>query len=141
VDAPVLQAVMKDIAAGLPGKDVLPPALLALPEKGRKPGTVAYTGSSFLGVDDLQGCLHADYEMDGQTFQLFVMAPSKGLLANKRGKWAVTDGEDGEKVYRREVPYTGTVVLAGVGAQLLGVAGLEDGDQALALLQSMKDGS
>ena len=141
VDAPALEAAMRDIAAGLPGSDDLPAALLALPSKGRKPGTVAYTGSSFLGLDDLEGCLHADYEVDGVGFQLFVMKPSKGLQGNKRGKWAVADGQNGDKVYRREIPYTGTVVLVGDDEQLLGVAGLENGDQALALLASMKDGS
>jgi len=141
VDAPALEAAMRDIATGLPGSDDLPAALLALPSKGRKPGTVAYTGSSFLGIDDLEACLHADYEVDGVGFQLFVMPPSKGLLANKRGKWTVADGRNGDKVYRREIPYTGAVVLVGDDDELLGVAGLKDGDQALSLLNSMKDGS
>lgn len=141
VEAPALEAAMRDIAAGLPGNDELPAALLALPSKGRKPGTVAYTGTSFLGIDDLEACLHADYEVDGVDFQLFVMSPSKGLLANKRGKWTVTDGKNGDMVYRREIPYTGAVVLMGDDEQLLGVAGIEDADQAHSLLNSMKDGS
>jgi len=141
IDGPALEAAMRDIAAGLPGDDRLPAALLALPSKGRKPGTVAYTGSGFLGLEDLTACLHADYEVDGVPCQLFVMPPSKGLLANKHGKWVVTDGRQGQKVYIREVPYTGAVVLVGDDDQLLGVAGLADHEQALSLLNSLKDGS
>lgn len=141
VTAPMLEAAMKDIAAGLPGDDALPAQLAALPDADRVPGTVAFAGANFLGLDDLKNCLYADYKKsDGLEYRLFVMAPSRAFLANGKGRW--TSGPDpsgtaGGLLFSRQIPYTGSVVLLGDETQLVGVSGLKDVASAVALLQTL----
>jgi hypothetical protein len=132
-----LEGLLRSIAAGLPGYDELPPAVEALPAEGRKEGTVAFTGSSFLGLNDLGNCLHAEYEIDGQSMTLFVMSSTPRFKSNERGKWQSDDGADGKMIYWRKIPYQGPVVLMGDDEQLLGVVGLDDVGAARKLLQKV----
>jgi hypothetical protein len=132
-----MEELLRGVATGLPGSDELPPAVTALPEKGRKPGTVAFTGSAYLGLNDLASCLHAEYEVGGQTCTLFVMTPSPSLKRNERGKWKTDEGPDGKMIYWRQIPYKGPVVLMGDDEQLLGVSGVEDVGAARKLLESL----
>ena len=137
ITSEMLRQAMADIAAGLPGNDELPPQLAALPAAGRVPGTVAFAGANFLGLNDLTNCLHANYKTaEGVEYRLFVMAPSKAFLKNEKGRWTTNDHDDG-LLFQRQIPYTGAVVLLGDQNQLLGVSGLEDVSQATKLLESL----
>lgn len=134
VSAEALRSALRDVAAGLPGDDGLPPELEALPDDGRVPGTVAFAGANYLGFEDLGGCLYADYEGgDGDVYRLFVMKPSAAFLRNERGKWTRTE-RDGRLMFAREIPYRGVVVLMGDEARLIGVSGVEGIEAATDLL-------
>ena len=137
IPAEALRGAMRDVAAGLPGDNGLPPELAALPEDGRVPGTVAFAGGDFLGFEDLRACLYADYEdAEGNEYRLFVMKPNAAFLRNERGKWTQTE-HDGRAVFTREVPYRGVVVLMGDQERLLGVSGVEEIELATGLLISL----
>ncbi|MCP4291608.1 MAG: hypothetical protein GY780_07210 [bacterium] len=139
VSAELLTQAMADVAANLPGSDELPPQLALLPEADRLPGTVAFAGRDFLGISDLRNCMHASYELaDGVEYQLFVMKPSQAFLGNKRGKWTVENRQGDELLIWREIPYTGVVVLLGDEKQMLGVAGFEDFEAAVNILESLQ---
>ena len=137
IAAPTLRAALQDVAKGLPGDSGLPAELEALPEEGRVPGTVAFSGSDFLGLKDLKACLHADYkDAGGNEYRLFVMKPSKAFLRNDSGKWTQSS-RDGQLMFTREVPYRGVVVMLGDTQQLIGVSGFDEGEQATALLETL----
>lgn len=137
ISAPKLRAALQDVAKGLPGQSGLPAELEALPEEGRVPGTVAFSGSDFLGLKDLKACLHADYkDPEGHEYRLFVMKPSKAFLRNDSGKWTQSSRE-GQLMFTREVPYRGVVVMLGDTQQLIGVSGFDEGEQATALLETL----
>jgi hypothetical protein len=130
-----LAALLREIAAGLPGRDDLPAQLAALPPLGRVPGTVAFAGQAFLGLADLANCVHADYRLeDGTEYRRFVMKPSRRLLADDGGRWARSALGDGRELWSREVPYSGVVVLVGDTEQMVGIAGLADLELATSLL-------
>ena len=138
VTAEILSAAMKDIAAALPGDNELPPQLAALPEDGRVPGTVAFAGANFLGLDDLTNCLHANYKTaDGKEYRLFVMSPTATYLKNKAGRWN-REEHDGVLCFHRQIPYSGAVVLMGDSDRMLGVSGFEDVGQATEFLKTLR---
>ncbi len=139
VSAELLKQAMGEVAAGLPGSDELPPQLAVLPEAGRQPGTVAFAGRDFLGLSDLRNCMHATYQQTGGVeYKLFVMKPSKTFLKNSNRKWTLEDRPEGGLLLWRKIPYTGVVVLLGDQEQLLGVAGFEDRESAVNLLESLQ---
>ena len=132
-----LSAAMKDIAAGLEGSNELPAQLASLPQTGRVPGSVAFTGAGFLGFSDLNACLHADYKTEaGVAYRLFVMKPGAALLRNETGRWQ--QGKDGVRlVFERKIPYSGVVVLLGDEEQMIGVSGFDQAGPALELLKNL----
>lgn len=139
VSAEAFAGALRDVAAGLPGEDGLPPELLALPETDRVPGTVSFTGSDYLGLEDLASCLHADYRnAEGVEYGLFVMTPTEAFLGNASGKWKESSHGD-QRVFSRKIPYRGVIVLMGDGERMIGVSGFGDVETALAVLESQAD--
>ena len=137
ISAEALLGALLDVANGLPGENGLPSELTALPTEGRVPGTVAFAGSDFLGLEDLKACLHAEYkDADGNDYGLFVMKPTDPFLRNESGKWALSaTGE--HMTFTREIPYRGVVILMGDPEQKIGVSGFEDVEQAAKLLKTL----
>jgi hypothetical protein len=139
VSSEALAGALRDVGAGLPGEDALPPELRALPETDRIPGTVAFTGSDYLGLEDLAACLHADYRSAaGVEYGLFVMTPSEAFLGNGSGKWKETSQGD-RRVFARKIPYRGVVVLMGDEERMVGVSGFGEVEEALAVLGGLED--
>ena len=135
-----LAEVLRAVADGLPGNDDLPPELSQLPNSGRVKGSVAYSGQAYLGLSELQGCLHADYALpDGTTFSLFVLEPRRALLENISGRWTRTELPDGRFRLWREIPYAGVVVLEGNEQYMIGISGVDDVERALALLTAVTE--
>ena len=136
VPAEAFRGALQDVAAGLPGDSSLPPELAALPDDGRVPGSVAFSGINFLGFEDLRGCLSADYEdADGAAYRLFVMKPNAAFLRNDSGKWAQSE-HDGRLMFTRQIPYSGVVVLLGDEERLIGVSGVDEIEAAIEVLTS-----
>ena len=138
ISAEVLSQAMRDVAAALPGNDELPAQLKALPEPGRVPGTVSFSGRNYLGFGDLSNCLHAAYKLDdGTEFSLFVMKPSQSFIAGKDRRWTTVETDDDSLILWREVPYEGVVVLRGDETALLGISGVPDFEAATEVLDSL----
>ena len=64
------------------------------------------------------------------------MKPGAAFLRNDGGKWARSE-QDGRLLFSRSIPYRGVVVLLGDEESLLGVSGLEEVEQATALLTTL----
>ncbi|MBD3221646.1 hypothetical protein GF314_10425 [bacterium] len=134
VSAGSLASLLGDVAAGLPGRDGLPPQLAELPDEGRQSGTVAFAGRAFLGLEDLSSCVHATYALaDGTEYRLFTLRPGRALLSDT-ARWNRQERPDGRQLIWREIPYSGVVALLGDEDSMLGVADLADLDRAVEIL-------
>jgi len=140
VTAEQLTQAMRDIADALPGDNELPDQLTALPEPNRVPGSVAFTGSSYLGLGDLNNCLHAEYRQeDGPAYELFVMTPSTAFLKDMDRKWSRENCKAAELMIWREIPYKGVVMMRGDETQLLGVSGFAEREATHTFLHSLDE--
>ena len=136
-DARMLADIMADIARQMPGDDSLPAELSLMPAEHRVPGSLAFTRRDFLGLAELRDCVHATYiePESGSQYQLFALRPDERFLADPGSRWQAQD-HDGARLLWRSIPYRGTVVMRGDESLLIGVAGLEDRDMALAVLDT-----
>jgi len=113
------------LASGLPGGEGPPAELELLPEKQRMVGSVKYTRKGFLGLGELNDCLHAEYTGEaGGKFQVFVIV-SAGAWDALAKKWTSSKHKDLE-VLTRNVPYRGVVGVVRVGPRVYGVADAGD---------------
>jgi hypothetical protein len=120
------------LGSGLPGGEGPPAELKLLPEKNLVAGSVKYTPEGYLGLGELEDCLHAEYTGEaGKKFQVFVIT-KEGAWDSLAKKWkAFVRGE--MKVLTREVPYRGLVAAARVGSRVYGV--VDAGDATLETLE------
>jgi hypothetical protein len=70
---PALHAIGKGLADRIDPEASFPPMVRCFPEKGKIPHTEAYITSGYIGHEFLKGVYTANYESDGQSFQLFVV--------------------------------------------------------------------
>jgi len=124
-------ALMTAIAAALPGSDELPEEIQALPALGRIAGSEAYERQNYLGLGDLDQCVHARYTLDDQAeYQVFLVIPrgEKAIAATWQRlvtRWKSKRHRKTDVLYKN-VPYTGFVGVTRAEAGLIGVAGLEE---------------
>jgi hypothetical protein len=71
---PTLHAIGKGLASRIDPAASYPPLVKCFPEKGKIPHTEAYITSGYIGHEFLKRVYTANYECDGQSFQLFVVA-------------------------------------------------------------------
>ncbi len=96
-----------------------PAALALLPSRHQRPGSLGYTRQRFLGLPVLQRCVHADYAEDGASWRAFAMLAADW---SRFDDWQpVADGAG--EIKKREVPYTGWVVVAKTPAGVWGTVG------------------
>jgi len=127
------------LADRLPGSTDLPVELELLPPSGRIPDSEGYVASGFLGLNELNRCLHASYEAEGsEPYEVFHLFPPPGetvastwsILA---GKWQpATFGE--RPVLIRQVPYRGLVGLMLTTEGIVGGIGGETQEQLFTIL-------
>lgn len=116
------------LAEGLPGGEGSPAELAWLPKKNLA-GPVKYTPEGFLGLSELNDCLHAEYAGDkGKRYTIFVVL-SAGAWEVLAKKWKAGKHE----VLTREVPYRGLVAVARAGSRVYGIA--DAGDATLETLE------
>jgi hypothetical protein len=72
-DEKVLTGAAREIAAALEGTGTFPPVLKCFPEKGKIANSEAYINQDFLGHSFLHSAFVANYEMNGQKFQVFII--------------------------------------------------------------------
>jgi len=124
-----LQGLAERIAAAIPGTSRLPETLSAFPAPGRVAHSERYIASNFLGHDFLLPAFTADYVLDGEKFQLFIMkADSEETARAALQRYAALDkGLPGEKIQPGSMtindPYNGPIQLWWRGAYIWGLNG------------------
>jgi len=129
------------LAAALPGDDGLPAPVRALPG-GMVSGSEGYTRESYLGLSELDSCVHATYEDAGKEHQVFVIAPAVGVSADTVWKqlsssWTAVEHE-GFAILAKRVPYRGLVGVKKGKGGISGVADAADKAELIARLESLK---
>jgi len=69
----ILTSLAEKIARAIGGKNSLPEILAAFPARGKIPHSERYILRNFLGHDFLHSAFAADYDLQDQKFQLFIM--------------------------------------------------------------------
>jgi hypothetical protein len=107
-----------------------PVELSLLPIQGRLAGSERYTRQGYLGLKELQRCLHADYRLGETECVFFLMLPGEGEsvndLAASLGKRWQERKVKGDTLRVRAVPYRGTVAMLITEQGLLGLTGFTD---------------
>ncbi len=125
------------LSAQLPGSTDPPAELIQLPVSGRIAGTEGYVAQGYLGLKDLNHCLHATCELgEGRSYQVFLVFPAIGQTvastwSHLAKTWQPTSGAAGPTLVR-SIPYRGLAGLTLTSAGILGVAGAENQDELLA---------
>lgn len=97
------------LARALPGKDAKPSQLQLLPAEGRVPGTERFTRRGYLGLRQLNNCLHASYR-DGQ--ERFVILPDQDVTVDALWQKLASSWTPGKQgTLEKKVPYRGVVRL------------------------------
>ena len=120
--------LLEGLAAALPGEAVVPPEFSLLPEQGKVAGSEGYEPGSFLGLEELADCVHADYEgTAGETWEGFVVLPSAASTVwdTLVDRWESVEHE-GRTILHREVPYSGLVGVTRTDSGVFGVSGATD---------------
>ena len=126
------------LAASLPGEAGLPSELDLLPPEGMTAGTEGYVAESFLGLEELSHCVFADYTgAEGESWTGFVILPdaAASVWSGMADAWDSAPLEGGEALYR-EVPYQGFVGVVQAEEGVRGIAGVDDLDRLLTLLEA-----
>lgn len=142
VNNKLCQTVLSAAARELPQDEVLPKELASLPTEGQVPGSLRFTRMAFLGLSELEDCIHAQYGTDkGGKYQVFRIAPLQGRTAGQvwerlAKKWqTVPTGR--LPTLMRTVPYTGNVTVMRTSDAIVGVAGLPDLATARQVLEGL----
>lgn len=122
------------LADRLPGAAALPVELELLPKSGRIPDSEGYVASGFLGLNELNRCLHASYEAeDSEPYQIFLLFPPPGDTV--ASTWSILSGKwqpamfAERPVLTRQVPYQGLAGLMLTGDGIVGGIGGETREQ------------
>ena len=130
------QAILKAIAAALPGENGMPDVFSVLPADGQVPGSQRFTREAFLGVRELERCVSADYE--GGVLLFSMLPPEDGDLdavwARLEEKWKAPSSGS-ENVLVKKIPYTGVVGVINTSQGIFGISGTAD---EAAVLEGLK---
>ena len=140
IDAPTCDRLLKALAISLPGSNEQPAALSRLPKENRIDSTVGYTRESYLGLSDLEDCVHAEYSTKaGEKYQAFVLlaeGKSAKEIWNALGpKWKPVPSEPSAKT--REIPYRGLAVPMRTEKGIVGVGEAGDEKTSIARLKAL----
>jgi hypothetical protein len=126
------------LAAAMPGNDKPPEELKRLASQGQVPGSLAYTRKSYLGLSELQNCLHAEYTSEsGKKYQLFtIIDQADRTWKELSGKWKSVEHKAGP-VLTRSVPYRGLVAIVSTKKGIFGAVDVGDAKATLAVLESL----
>lgn len=73
LDRSILENVARQVAEKLEGEPSLPKAVQAFPERGKIVNSEAFTARNYLGHSFLNFAFKADYQDNGETFQVFII--------------------------------------------------------------------
>lgn len=111
-------------------RDRLPRELQLFPEKGKIPVSEKYIASNFLGYSFLHSAFVASYQQGEKTFKIFIINPedkqeTENILNNYLDFVEFPRENRGQKRYRIEDPYNGSVLLYITGKYLCGIMGTD----------------
>jgi len=125
------RAVLSSIDSSVEGAAGLPEELALLPLRDRIAGTAKYITRGYMGVGELNRVLYAVYrDAEGNSYRCFLMLPSTDEPIGDKwqslsGKWLSVDLQ-GQAVFLRDVPYSGSIGVIRKDRYILGVSGIED---------------
>ncbi|MBN1116392.1 MAG: hypothetical protein JXA77_04280 [Bacteroidales bacterium] len=119
-----------------------PAAVQKLPEEHYKPYTTKYYPSNYMGLSFLNNVVAADYENDGQKYNLFISeqeSPEDALLViQKYLDFSKTDLKaEADKVFEIDDLFNGKVFLLAKDNVLSGSIGLDKKDEASAIINML----
>ncbi len=130
LDEDTARELLSVLADRLPGSTQAPPELHLLPKQWLVAGSGGYTASGYLGLGELNHCLHARYELaDGKEYRVFVLLPEsrKSITAIWQElilAWEPATNTTDLALYRK-IPYQGVVGVFLTQRGILGVADAE----------------
>ena len=132
--------LLESLAAAISGEVEFPPVLKLLPAKFKNPGSERYTRIGFLGLTELNHCIHADYtNQNNKKFQYFIMLPkgdetTESTWEKLAKKWKKSDHKKFSLLVKK-VPYKGLNAVALMGDKIIGVTDCENEQQAIQRLE------
>jgi hypothetical protein len=140
----ILSAIARGLASKIDPQAGYPAILKVFPAEDKLPWSETYITSSYIGHEFLRSVYTAKYEVDGKTFQLFVVDARSGEKAREIltqyfdfTKQATASIREGELLIKDR--YNGEIPLIWKGSYLIGIYS-ENGDtipQANTLLQKV----
>jgi len=128
IDDETGKALLASVAKALPGSDDMPAEIELLPKSGKVIGSEGFTKSVFLGLAELNNCVHAEYngKKTNNVYDVFLMLPESGKSSDDiweqlAAKWKVKKHKK-RSILFREVPYQGFVGVIRIDNRLLGVS-------------------
>ena len=138
-DEKVLTGAAREIAAALEGSGTFPAAVKCFPDKGKIANSEAYINQNFLGHSFLHSAFAADYEMNGQKFQVFIIETGTPKeveeILNNYTAFVKKKGikvEQDKNFYRFEDPYYRSSGMMNLKGQANYLWGLFSHDNTLA---------
>lgn len=128
----ILTSLAEKIVRAIAGKNVLPEILDAFPARGKIPNSERYILRNFLGHDFLRSAFVADYDLQNQKFQLFIIrAGDKNEARAMLEKYAALDKEKPVQNIQPGAltindPYNGPIRLFWRGTFIWGSSGQND---------------
>ncbi len=143
-----LQDSMQKLAEQLDKKlgelDRLPEELDFFPGKGKLPYSEKYIAGNFLGYSYLHSAFIADYKINGESFQVFLISPedkqeTDQILTEYLDFVEYPQGERDKNRFNIEDPYNGSILLYRSGKYICGVMGTDDKDTKEQYLTMLRD--
>lgn len=123
------ESLLRAISTALPGKDGLPQEIAFLPEKNKIPNSEGYIRENFLGLEYLNRCLFANYQIGDNPVQAFLALPGdqqspEDLWIALSQTWTIHEYH-GQSVLVCEIPYQGFAGVIRKETGLFGVSHME----------------
>ncbi len=128
------KAILNSIDTSIEGSSSLPAELRLLPKQGRITNSESYVKESYLGLDELNNVIFADYtNPEGKKYRYFLALPSQGetlstVWEKLAGRWSATTLKE-RPVLQRDIPYEGKIGIIQKENNIFGVSGVSDTDE------------
>jgi len=123
-----LEGLARKIDNSIEAKATLPETLELLPEQGKVNYSEKYIANDFLGYSYLHSAFIADYKLDGENFQIFIIAPenkseAKTMLNRFLDKEEYPEDKRKGNTFKVDAKYLGSILFYQAGKYLCGIKG------------------
>ncbi|MGM0496992.1 MAG: DUF6599 family protein [Bacteroidota bacterium] len=121
-----LEDLARKIDKSIDAKTTLPKALKVFPDKGKVKFSERYIANDFLGYNYLHSAFIADYNHNGEDFQIFIIAPenkdeAKTMLNEFLDKEEYPEDKRTGNTFKVDAKYLGSILLYQSGKYLCGI--------------------